>query len=261
MRHPIDPKVDCVFKALLGAEANRALLIHFLNAILGDALSAPIRDVLIANPYNEREFSDDKLSIVDVKATDESGQVYQIEVQLLAHRDLPARILYGWADSYSAQLQSGERYGVLRPTYSIWLLGETLLADEPDYKHCYRMRNERGRVFVDHGGIWLLELSKFTAETVETEQQRWLKFFKEAETLNEAALPPWMQTPEMRQAMSTLKQFSEKELAYHAYQARQNYLRVQASYQADMDEKDEKAKAANAELERLRRLLDQKPGQ
>ena len=130
-------------------------------------------------------------------------------------------------------------------------------------------------------------------------------------------MPPWMQTPEMRQAMSTLKQFSEKELAYHAYQARQNYLRVQASYQAEMDEKDEKAKlaearaerataeaerasaeaereraartaaeakqtaaeaaqaaaeadraklqakrdAANAELERLRRLLDQAPGQ
>ena len=24
MRHPIDPKIDCVFKALLGAEANRA---------------------------------------------------------------------------------------------------------------------------------------------------------------------------------------------------------------------------------------------
>ena len=35
MRHPIDPKVDCVFKALLGAESNRDLLIHFLNAVLG----------------------------------------------------------------------------------------------------------------------------------------------------------------------------------------------------------------------------------
>ena len=112
------------------------------------------------------------------------------------------------------------------------------------------MRNERGRVFVDHGGIWLLELSKFTAETVETEQQRWLKFFKEAETLDDASLPPWMQTPEMRQAMSTLKQFSEKELAYHAYQARQNYLRVQASYQAEMDEKDEKVKRSEARAER-----------
>ena len=35
MRHPIDPKIDCVFKALLGAEDNRALLIDFLNALLG----------------------------------------------------------------------------------------------------------------------------------------------------------------------------------------------------------------------------------
>jgi hypothetical protein len=30
------------------------------------------------------------------------------------------------------------------------------------------MRNHRGRMFVDHGGIWLLELSEFAAETVET---------------------------------------------------------------------------------------------
>jgi hypothetical protein len=42
MRHPIDPKIDFVFKALLGAEGNRRLLIHFLNAVLGGDLPAPI---------------------------------------------------------------------------------------------------------------------------------------------------------------------------------------------------------------------------
>ena len=47
MRHPIDPKVDCVFKALLGAESNRDLLIHFLNAILGAELPRPITAVEI----------------------------------------------------------------------------------------------------------------------------------------------------------------------------------------------------------------------
>ncbi len=31
MRHAIDPKIDCVFKALLGSEENRNLLIHFLR--------------------------------------------------------------------------------------------------------------------------------------------------------------------------------------------------------------------------------------
>ena len=201
MRHPIDPKVDCVFKALLGAESNRDLLIHFLNAILGAELPRPITAVEIQNPYNEKKFLDDKLTVVDVKARDATGQLYQVEIQLLNHRDLPARILYGWADLYSAQIKEGESFRKLRPTYAIWLLGQILLADDPDYAHEFRLRDQHGRVFLDHGGIWLLELSKFAADAVETEQQRWLKFFTEAERLDADALPAWMQTQEMRRAM------------------------------------------------------------
>ncbi|MBK5941899.1 Rpn family recombination-promoting nuclease/putative transposase [Halochromatium roseum] len=250
MRHPIDPKIDCVFKALLGAESNRALLIHFLNAMLGAELPAPITNVEILNPYNEREFLDDKLSIVDVKARDEYGGLHQIEIQLLSYRDLPARISYGWADLYSSQLSSGESYTKLKPTYAIWLLAEDLLPDHSRYLHDFRLRDAQGRSLVDHGGIWLLELNKFHAELVRTEQERWLKFFKEGATLDSKALPPWMQTPEMRQAMSTLERFSDKDRAYHAYQARQNYLRQQASIQEELDDR-------RAEIERVRVHLEQ----
>ena len=87
MRHPIDPKIDCVFKALLGAESNRRLLIHFLNAVLGADLASPVVEVEILNPYNEREFLDDKMSIVDVKARDGQQRVFQVEIQLLAVTD------------------------------------------------------------------------------------------------------------------------------------------------------------------------------
>ena len=235
MKHLIDPKIDCVFKALLGAEANRRLLIHFLNAVLGAALPGPLCQADILNPYNEREFLDDKLSIVDVKARDDQGRLYQVEIQLLNHPNLPERIVYTWADLYSAQLSSGQDYAALRPTYAIWLLAEDLLRDDPAYAHVYRLRDESGRLLIDHGGIWLLELNKFVAERVETEQQRWLRFFQEGERLDETHLPDWMQTDEMRQAMSTLKAFSEKERAYHAYQARQNYLREQRSIQRHLE--------------------------
>ncbi len=84
MRHPIDPKVDCVFKALLGAEANRGLLIHFLNAVLGGDLPRPITSVRIMNPY-----------------------------------------------------------GTLRPTYSIWLLGSSLIDADSAYAHNIRLRKRR----------------------------------------------------------------------------------------------------------------------
>ncbi|MGZ8217735.1 Rpn family recombination-promoting nuclease/putative transposase [Methylomagnum sp.] len=117
MKHRIDPKIDCVFKALLGAEENRNLLIHFLNAVLAAELEAPISDVDILNPYNDKEFLDDKLSIVDVKARDNAGRLYQVEIQLLNYRHLPARIAYTWADLYSGQLKSGQDYDRLKPTY------------------------------------------------------------------------------------------------------------------------------------------------
>ena len=62
----------------------------------------------------------------------------------------------------------------------------------------------------------------------------------------------WMITKEMQQAMSTLTRFSEKELAYYRYQARQDYLRQQSTIQHELDSANKSAaelKAKAAELE------------
>jgi len=236
MKHNIDPKVDCVFKALLGKEENSNLLVHFLNAVLGAELSEPIVSVVIINPYNDKEFLDDKLTIVDVKANDQSGRIYQIEVQLAYYSDLPARMVYTWGDIYCKQLKSGNDFTNLKPTYSIWLMGKNAIKDDDKYVHAYKLRDETGKLLTDHGGIWLLELEKFSAVHVENEQERWLQFFKTGNSLNdEQELPDWMNTQEMRQAMGTLRQFSEKDKNYFAYQARQNYLRQQMSVYGELD--------------------------
>ena len=236
MKHNIDPKVDCVFKALLGKEENSNLLVHFLNAVLGAELSEPIVSVVIINPYNDKKFLDDKLTIVDVKANDQSGRIFQIEVQLAYYTDLPARMLYTWGDIYCKQLKSGDDFTNLKPTYSIWLLGKKAIKDDDKYIHTYKLRDDTGKLLTDHGGIWLLELEKFSAVHVENEQERWLQFFKKGDSLNdEQELPDWMNTQEMRQAMSTLRQFSEKDKNYFAYQARQNYIRQQMSVYGELD--------------------------
>ena len=252
MKHRIDPKIDCVFKALLGSEENRNLLVHFLNAILADDLVAPISEVEILNPYNDKEFLDDKLSVVDVKAKDSGGRLYQIEIQLLSYRHLPARMVYTWCDIISQQLQSGQEYNLLKPVYSIWLLAENLLPGD-GYAHEYKLQDRLGRTLADLGGIHLLELNKFTAERVETEEQRWLKFFKDGDKLDDKALPDWMNTDEMRQAMNTLKLFSEKERDYFAYQARQDFLREQRTIQIEREEDRQEKERLRQELEHAQR--------
>ena len=159
-------------------------------------------------------------------------------------------MVYTWCDIISQQLQSGHNYNLLRPVYSIWLLEENLLPNEAEYAHEYRLQDRLGRMLADLGGIHLLELKKFTAERIENEEQRWLKFFKDGEWLDDATLPDWMNTDEMRQAMNTLKQFSEKERDYHAYQARQNFLREQRTIQVEREE-------MQREIDQMQQDLDQ----
>jgi peptidoglycan hydrolase CwlO-like protein len=57
-----------------------------------------------------------------------------------------------------------------------------------------------------------------------------------------------MQTEEMRQAMSVLMAFSEKERVYHAYQARQNFLRQQRGIQRRIAELSAAAEQAQTQL-------------
>lgn len=83
-----------------------------------------------------------------------------------------------------------------RPTYAIWIIDQTLFAARPEYAHCFTLRDERGRGLIDHGSIRLFELSKFAVGQVETEAERWLKFFKEGEWLDPEHLPDWMHPPD-----------------------------------------------------------------
>ena len=77
-----------------------------------------------------------------------------------------------------------------------------------------------------------------------------MKFFIEGHQIDPDHLPEWMQTAEMRQAMNTLRPFTEKERAYHQHQARQNYLRQQKSIEDYMN-------ALRAEIERARAAEEQ----
>ncbi|QEP43809.1 Rpn family recombination-promoting nuclease/putative transposase [Ectothiorhodospiraceae bacterium BW-2] len=125
MIYNIDPKVDCVFKAILGRRSRRHLLLHFLNAMLEDKLRYPLVKVTILNPYSSKDYETDKLHIVDIRAEDSRGRQFQLEIQRKNYTSLPERIVYSWCHLYQEQLEEGMNYDELQPVYSIWLLTES----------------------------------------------------------------------------------------------------------------------------------------
>ncbi len=78
-----------------------------------------MKSVETLNPFNPQTFVTDKYSILDVKATDESGKIFAIEFQTTEHAAFVNRILYYWAKTYCRQMESGNLYSVLRPVVSI----------------------------------------------------------------------------------------------------------------------------------------------
>jgi hypothetical protein len=80
----INPKVDYAFKHLFGRETTQPLLIDLLDSVLSPPPGSRTQDIELLNPFNPKEALDDKLSILDIKARDQSGRQFNVEMQMLA---------------------------------------------------------------------------------------------------------------------------------------------------------------------------------
>jgi predicted transposase/invertase (TIGR01784 family) len=189
----IDPKIDYAFKRLFGSESNQPLLIHLLNAVLQPAPAERVAALEILNPFNDKATLDDKLSIVDIKARDQSGRQFNVEMQLLAHADFRQRVLYYWARLHQQQLHESEAYGQVRPTISVCFIDRVLFPQLPTHHLHFRLLEPVHQVaFTDDLALHMLELPKFTRSAVElvTPLDAWLYFLRYAEGLDSEALPP-----------------------------------------------------------------------
>jgi len=232
-----------VFKAILGTEHHLNLLINFLNAILGLTGSQRVRSVSIRKPFNIKNYLQAKVSVVDVKAVDQLGRDFQVEIQVGSHAALLERMLYNWAGLYFAKIDEGEDYALLKPVISIWLLvddlpglpvplpGFPLINKEEKVvgatckKLDYSERRKTNLVHVpfaifsheanlyltNHFAIHAIQLMKQAEDVkIEGDKDCLISFFRNGKDLDLDNLPSGMNTPVMREAMAITMSFSEK---------------------------------------------------
>jgi predicted transposase/invertase (TIGR01784 family) len=99
----ISPRVDLAFKKIFGVEENKDLLISLINSIVGQ--DDQVEDITLLNPYNPKNFRQDKLSILDIKAKGIDVKRFNIEIQISDEADYDKRALYYWAKLYTEQLK------------------------------------------------------------------------------------------------------------------------------------------------------------
>lgn len=223
MKTQTDPKVDYAFKHVFGREESKPALMSLLDAVLQPAPGQNIASLEILNPFNEKAAENAKLSIVDIKARDESGRQFYIEMQMLATGAFRQRALYYWASLYRDQLHERENYSALRPTIAVCFVDTPLFLDVADYHLTFELRDRlHQRLFTDQMALHILELSKFNkaVDELTTALDRWLFFLRHGAELDAQAVPAPLNVPEVCWALGDLFMISRTDPERELYEAR-----------------------------------------
>ena len=214
-------------------------------------------EVEILNPFNEKEYADDKLSVVDVKARDKSGRQFVVEMQMVARTHHRERVLYYATRLYGSQLVEGEKFDALRPVYTISIVNSRVVSDRPAF-HTRYVLHDAGHdlTFTDDFVVHMIELQKFGTAIAEVDDELdiWCYFLRHADTLDLAALPAPLARPTVRKAMETLKMISEVERERIRYEDR---VKRDRDHLVAMDELAQLAQLRREVEDGQRRLAEQ----
>jgi len=242
----IDPTVDCVFRTLFGSNKNKALLLNFLNSIMGLKGDQQLKSLEIIDPYNMKTYLEDKQGIVDVKVTDARGRVFQIEIQNNVVNSLPSRMIHGQAKICASGLESGEDYPELKPTVSIWLLSQNLYPPEKTQRahlryfwHCL----EADLTLCRENAIHVVQLKNGeNDDTISAELALWIRFFRQGKHINLKDPPEWVRNaPIMGEAVNVLSAISEDRRQYLIYDSQEKARRESLEFQREVAERLKKA--------------------
>lgn len=241
----VNPKVDIAFKKIFGVEENKDLLISLINSIVSK--EDQVSEVTLLNPYNPKNFRDDKLSILDVKAMGVNGKLFNVEIQISDEADYDKRALYYWAKLYTQQLKEAQDYSKLSKAIGIHILNFTSITGTNKYHHRFQIKEkDDGFVYFKDLELHTIELNKFAsgasdelsdiAAKVKNALDIWLAFLTRHDLLNPNKLPKELDDPYLRKALKVIEVMGFTEQERNAYEDHLKWLRIETNTLKKMKE-------------------------
>ena len=223
-----NPMNDVAFKFIFGKEERKQITIDFLNAVLHKSLAHTIKDITFRQTEMLPDSDEGKLSRLDIVCALDTGELVDVEVQVINYRNMQRRTLFYWARLYLLSLMRGEGYSLLRPAITINLLAFELLP-QTEPVAMYSIYNiETGDRLNNDMELHFIEIPKYIKAPHKTiressKMERWLAYFANRLS-NEEKEELAMREPAIRDAMEAEKIFMSDPDAYLRYVNRQMAL-------------------------------------
>jgi predicted transposase/invertase (TIGR01784 family) len=212
------PKIDFAFKLLFGDQRNKNILADFLKAVLPGLAEEEFEELSNGDTHLKREFSDDKLEILDVKVRTASGKSIDIEIQISGIPEMRSRITYYLSNMITEQIGKNGHYSDLKQAISIVIADYDLIPESQRYHTVFRMLEQDEHFpFNRLMEINVLNLARVPMDG-EGKLMDWMRFFKaeQEEDFEMAAA----KNPMINEAYCALQTMSSNEATRILYEAR-----------------------------------------
>lgn len=203
MARYINPYTDFGFKKLFGEEANKDLLIDFLNQLLPE--HHQIRDLHFRNPENLADLPIERKAIFDIYCDALSGEKFIVEMQKAKIKYFKDRSLYYTTFPIREQAQQGEWNFRPAPIYFVAILDFEY--DEAEERRKFRrdvaLKDQDGDLFYDRLNFRFLQMPLFKKQEDELKSRfdKWCFFLKNLENFDH--IPTILNEPIFQKAFGT----------------------------------------------------------
>jgi len=254
-----DPKNDLAFKKIFKDERHKEILISFLNAILNFQDGRVIAEVSLIDPYQVLKIPELKETILDIQATNKSGESFIIEIQKKDLDDFTKRSFYYTSKAYAPQLSRENDYSELKKVYFIGILNFNMFTNESYVSRHLIASQETNTQELDDFEFTFIELSKFTKEleALYSILDKWVYFLKNAEDLTMIPIQ-YQDMQEFKEAFAIATQatWDEHELEVYDYMKLKEFDAINALRTAERKGFKKGFEEGKAQISIAKNLLD-----
>ena len=199
----INPYTDFGFKKLFGEEANKDLLIDFLNQLLPH--HHQIEDLVFKNVEQTPDLQNERKAIFDIHCKAINGEHFIVEMQKAKINYFKDRALFYVTFPIRDQAKRGDWDFKLTPIYMVAILDFEYdeIEERKKFFRDVQLKDQDCEVFYDKLSFKFLQMPLFNKKTeeLETRFDKWIYFLKGLETFDD--IPTILSEPIFHKAFYT----------------------------------------------------------